>query len=135
MPEPTDLQVSRPVGPDLRSTAAALTFKDTAIPAPLADGWHAFRQHTDAPREPSRFALFKGGRLVATATAQPVPRRRWVWRTAMASGGEVLTAGRAEGLEEAMAAAQTSLRAHTGSVSLSRAATLRALWEGRDAGT
>lgn len=131
MPETTDLQVSRPVGPDLRSTAAGLAFKDTTVPTPLADGWHAHRQPLDAPREPSRFALFKDGQLVATVTAQPVPQRRWVWRTAMTSGGGALTAGRAEGLEEAMAAAQASLRAHPGPVSLSRSADLLALWEGR----
>jgi len=131
MPETADLQVSRPVGPDLRSAAAALTFKDTTVPTPLADGWHAHRQQPDALREPSRFALFKDGQLVATVTAQPVPRRRWVWRTAMTSGGNTLTAGRAGGLEEAMAAAQASLKAHPGPVSLSRSADLLALWEGR----
>lgn len=131
MPEATDLQVSRPVGPDLRSTAAALTFKDTTIPTPLADGWHAHRQQPEAPRAPSRFALFKGGQLVATVTAQPVPRRRWVWRTALASGGGAIVAGRVDLLEEAMAAAQASLWSHKGPVSLSRAATLLALWEGR----
>lgn len=60
-----------------------------------------------------------------------VPRCRWVWRTAMTSGGDVLTAGRAEGLEEAMTAAQASHRAYVGSFSPSRVATLRALWECR----
>lgn len=131
MPETTDLQVSRPVGPDLRSTAAGLTFKDTSIPTPLADGWHAHRQQSDAPREPSRFALFKDGQLVSTVTARS---NGWKWRNAVQPGGITMVAGRADLLENAMRQAKDAWR-HGPGVDLDVAARLLARWEGRDAGT
>lgn len=131
MPETTDLQVSRPVGPDLRSTAARLTFKDTAIPTPLADGWHAHRQQPDVSREPSRFALFKGGQLVALVTARS---SGWKWRVAVRPGADVLVAGRSDLLlEQAMLQAQAALR-QADALDHEASARLLARWEGRDAG-
>lgn len=70
-----------------------------------------------------------GGRSTRT-TAGPGRRLRRC-RPGRRRGRQLLTAGRAEGLEEAMTAAQASHRAYVGSFSPSRVATLRALWECR----
>lgn len=131
MSEATDLQTARPVGPDLRAAAAGLSFKSTDVPAPLADGWHAHRHRPDSPREPTRFALFKGGQLVALVTARS---SGWKWRVAVQPGADVLVAGRSDLLlEQAMQEAQASLRqAHALDPEVS--ARLLARWEGRDAG-
>lgn len=128
-----DLHASRPVGPDLRATAAGLAFKSTSVPTPLADGWHAHRHHRpDSPREPGRFALFKGGQLVALVTARS---SGWKWRVAVQPGADVLVAGRSDLLlEQAMLQAQNALR-QADALDLEASARLLARWEGRDAGT
>ncbi len=84
-----------------------------------------------APREPTRFALFKAGQAVALVTARS---RGWKWRIAARPGGVSIVAGRADLLEEAMRQAKGAWR-HGPGADPGVAAQLLDQWEGRYAGT